>query len=88
MSPKALQIGAFNFHFYMYDCDERMHIHVYTGGSPGPRQSKFWLEPEIDLAWNRGMSDRELGKISKMLKDNLAYLKAFWDEKCGDQYGD
>ena len=43
-----------------------MHIHVQ--GADG--EAKFWLEPEIDLAQNYGLSQRSLKKALQLTKEH------------------
>ena len=87
MSPKLAQIGSYRFHFYMVDCAERTHVHIYVGGKPGKKQAKYWLSPQVELAWNRGFTTRELGEAESLVRANANYFKAVWNEKCGGTHG-
>jgi hypothetical protein len=39
-----------------------MHVHVY--GQNG--EAKFWLEPQIELAQNYGLSQKELSEVLRL----------------------
>jgi uncharacterized protein DUF4160 len=49
--PKAIpDIEGFKFSFCSNENDEPIHVHVYKAGAG----AKFWIQPEIRLAWNKG----------------------------------
>ncbi|MGC9452209.1 MAG: DUF4160 domain-containing protein [Oceanipulchritudo sp.] len=48
------------------------------------RESKFWLEPEISLAKRRGISDKDLGNIRKILNEHKNTFKQAWRFHFGD----
>lgn len=53
MSPTVFRHGPYRFYFFSRE-EARMHVHVQS--SVG--EAKFWLEPEIELAQNYGLSSR------------------------------
>ncbi len=42
-----------------------MHVHVYCGEG----EAKFWLEPEIELARNHGLSRKQLKSIETIIEE-------------------
>ena len=51
--PKAIpDIEGFKFSFWSNENDEPIHVHVYKTGAG----AKFWIQPEIRLAWNKGFT--------------------------------
>ena len=53
MAPTVFRQGAFRFFFFSRE-EQRMHVHVtHTDG-----EAKFWLEPQIELAMNQGLSKK------------------------------
>jgi hypothetical protein len=53
MAPTVFRQGAFRFFFFSRE-ESRMHVHVtHTDG-----EAKFWLEPQIELAMNQGLSKK------------------------------
>jgi hypothetical protein len=51
MAPTVFRHGAFRFFFFSRE-ETRMHVHVaHTDG-----EAKYWLEPQIELALNQGLS--------------------------------
>lgn len=55
-----------------------MHVH----GSDG--EAKFWLEPEIALARNYGLSDQQLAKIKDLVEERYDELTTAWDSFFGN----
>ena len=74
--PTVILIGGFRFHFYSDEGQEPAHIHVRSAEG----ECKFWLEPVIILAYNRGVRGHELREIERLVYENHATLrKAFYD---------
>ena len=78
--PTALRTGAYRFYFYSYDCQERRHMHV----DRERYSAKFWIDPEVILAENRGYKRKELRQIERIAIDNLEALRKAWDAFCSD----
>jgi hypothetical protein len=76
--PTALRTGPYRFYFYSYDCGERRHMHVDREN----RSAKFWLDPDVLLADNRGYSRKELRDIQGIARENLERLRSEWDAFC------
>ena len=50
LAPTVFREGSFRFFFFSRE-ESRIHIHVaHTDG-----EAKFWLEPSIELALNKGL---------------------------------
>ena len=56
--------------FYSFDRSERRHVHV----SRDRMECKFWVEPNVQLAWNRGFAEHELGDILRTIQQNLVLI--------------
>ncbi len=61
--PTVLRIGPFRFHFYSDEGNEPPHIHVRTPDG----ECKFWLEPDILLANNKGVRPHDLREIEGLV---------------------
>ena len=42
-------------------------------------EAKFWLEPEIELARNYGLSRLQLKKIESIIEEHVDELKTAWN---------
>ena len=51
-----------------------MHIHVRSQDG----EAKFWLEPEIELARNIRLSDKQLREIREVVEERSDELIAAW----------
>lgn len=78
--PTALQLGAYRFYFYSYDCGEPRHMHV----DREKMSAKFWLDPDVSLEANYGFSRRELRDIDRIMRQNIEALRNEWDRFCND----
>ncbi len=62
----VIRIGHFRFHFYSDEGSEPPHIHVRSPDG----ECKFWLEPIIILASNRGIPSHELREVERLVYKN------------------
>jgi hypothetical protein len=74
--PTVLRIGRYRFHFYSDERQEPPHIHVRAADG----ECKFWLEPTIALAVNRGIPAHELGRIEKLVFEYRETLRGAYRE--------
>jgi len=56
-----------------------MHVHVFS--SEG--EAKFWLQPNIELAENRGIPSREITVLVKIIERRAHEIAAAWRERFG-----
>ena len=68
--PKVFNWQGFRFHFYSDEGEPRepLHVHVVKDGA----DAKFWLYPEVELAYNRGFNARTI----KQLRDTSMSAEA------------
>ena len=65
MAPTVFRKGAFRFFFFSRE-ELRMHVHVtHTDG-----EAKFWLEPQIELAMNQGLSKPQINEVLLLVQDH------------------
>jgi len=75
VSPTIFQFRKFRFFFFSRE-ESRMHVHIHTPEG----EAKYWLEPDIELAVNFGISQRDLKTIEKKIKEKENELKRTWKE--------
>jgi len=51
-----------------------MHVHVYHAEG----EAKFWLDPEIDLAQNHGLSRRRLASALRLVQEHEDEIRRAW----------
>mgnify|MGYP000564804849 CR=1 FL=1 len=54
--PKVFAWNGYRFHFFANEGDPREPAHVHV--TKGRDTAKFWLRPDVALAYNRGFSPR------------------------------
>ena len=73
--PKAIpDIEGFKFFFWSNERSEPIHVHVFKAGA----NAKFWLEPQIRLAWNRGFKSTQLRRILNVLTNQRYAIQEAW----------
>ena len=77
--PVLLRVGPYVFFTVMFDCLERMHVHVRGGGSGG---AKVWLDQDASLAVSKGYTPREIERIVAIVRKHRPTLVDRWIEAC------
>ena len=79
MSPTVFREGAFRFFFFSR---EEMRIHVHVAHTDG--ESKFWLEPTIELAVNQGLSQKQLTEAQALIHTHHEEIVRAWHVHFGN----
>jgi hypothetical protein len=71
-------VERLRFHFYADERDPREppHIHVRKGRD----NAKFWLRPQVRLAFNRGFPARVLSQLSGVIEARRDELESAWHD--------
>ena len=54
-----------------------MHVQCPDG------EAKFWLEPQIALAQNHGLNDRQIRAVAGLIEDHADEIRAAWNRHFG-----
>lgn len=73
MSPTVFRYKNYRFFFFSRE-EARRHIHVESPDG----ECKFWLEPVIALAENKGLSAVELKRIQKVVEEHVNEIASAW----------
>lgn len=73
MSPTVFRESGFRFYFFSRE-ESRLHIHVH--GQNG--EAKYWIEPQVELAQNYGLSETELNLVWKLIKEHEHDIRNAW----------
>ncbi|TAE29398.1 MAG: DUF4160 domain-containing protein [Cytophagales bacterium] len=82
--PKFFELYGWRFFAVMFDLlNEPFHIHVTDKGK---KECKYWITPtgEVQLAFNRGYSERDLRKIEKAVNKHLVDLIKKYEQHCNE----
>ncbi len=72
-SPTVFREGPFRFFFFSRE-EVRVHVHV----QPADGEAKVWLDPEIELARNHGLSDQDLSRVLELTIDHEQEIRDAW----------
>jgi hypothetical protein len=75
MSPTVFRAKGFRFFFFSRE-EPRMHVHVH--GENG--EAKFWMEPNIELAQNYGLSQPELSDVLRLIREKEDVIRRAWHD--------
>jgi len=79
--PKILEHRGYKFYFFSNEGLplERCHIHIRKDFN----RCKFWIDPEISLAENIGMSAHELNILEKTVEEKQDLIRSKYNEYFG-----
>ncbi len=78
MSPTVLRIRGYRFYFFSRE-EPRAHVHVQH--STG--EAKFWLDPNLEIAQNYGLSPQRLATALRLTKEHRDEIRTAWDAHFG-----
>jgi hypothetical protein len=76
--PKVFEWRGYRFHFFADEGNPREPVHVHV--RKGRDNAKFWLRPEISLAYNRGFPPKVLSELSRVIEQRRDEIESFWDD--------
>ena len=71
--PTVVRDGKFRLFFFSRE-ETRMHIHVFCPNG----EAKFWIDPQIGFATSRGLNQRELNEIERIIRANVEEIRLAW----------
>jgi len=76
--PVVFRWRGFRFHFFSNEGDPRepVHIHVSREGA----KAKFWLFPDVELAYNRGFDARTIKRLQEVVEQRRSELEEAWND--------
>lgn len=76
--PVVLRLQGFKFMFYSNEGDPREPVHIHV--RQGRDEAKFWLSPEVSMAYNDGFDARTLNRIRRLVEGHREHLERAWHE--------
>jgi hypothetical protein len=73
MSPTVFRHKGYRFYFFSRE-ETRMHIHASSSKGEG----KFWIEPEIELSVNAGLTKRDISNIIEIIREKKDEIVDSW----------
>jgi len=78
VSPTVLREGGFRAFFFSRE-EARKHVHVHHADG----EAKIWLEPQVEVAQNHGLSARRLAAALRLVRRYDNEIRAAWEEHFG-----
>ena len=78
MSPTVLRQSGYRLFFFSRE-ESRRHVHV----SSGDGEAKFWLEPEVELAYNHKLNRKQLREIEAIVEGHYQEIVDAWNHHFG-----
>ena len=75
--PVVLRIDGFKFLFYGNEGNPREPVHIHV--RHGRDEAKFWLSPDVRLAYDRGLSVQALNRMQRLVEDHRNELERAWN---------
>lgn len=79
MSPTVFRYKNYRFYFFSRE-ESRIHIHIYCPDG----EAKYWMEPDIELANNYGLTETQLSEINKILEERQDEIRNAWNQHFRD----
>jgi len=76
--PVIFRSGGFRFFFYANEGTPREPVHIHV--ERGEQQAKFWLRPEISIAYNDGFSARTLRELLSLVEAKRERIEKAWSD--------
>jgi len=74
--PVIFRIRGFKFFFYSNEGTPREPIHVHVG--KGDDEAKFWVVPNVSVAYNDGYDARTLRELLQIADENRDRIERAW----------
>lgn len=79
--PTVFLERGFRFFFYSNEGSPREPAHIHV--ERDRHEAKFWLNPEVQLAYNNGYSASTLRVLVGMIEANRDLIQRAWNEFFG-----
>jgi hypothetical protein len=76
--PVVFHHRGFKFFFYSNEGTPREPVHIHV--EKDNVEAKFWLEPELRVAYNDGYDARKLRDLLEIVEDNKERIERTWNE--------
>jgi hypothetical protein len=79
--PVVFRWNGYRFHFFSNEGDPREPVHIHVNKDAD--DAKFWLHPDVSLAYNYGFKARELSQLAAVIEERRAEIEEAWDDHFG-----
>jgi Domain of unknown function (DUF4160) len=79
--PEVFRERGFRFFFYSNEGSPREPVHIHV--EKDYVEAKFWLKPEVHVAYNDGYNARTLRELLGLVEANKIQIERAWNEHFG-----
>jgi hypothetical protein len=79
--PVVYRSRGFRFFFYANEGRPREPAHIHV--ERGDQQAKFWLRPEVAIAYNDGFNARTLRELLRLVETDRERIEKVWNDFFG-----
>jgi Domain of unknown function (DUF4160) len=79
LSPTVLRKDGYRLYFFSRE-EPRVHVHAYCGDG----EAKFWLEPQVELAYNHSLNRKQLREIEAIIDEHYQEIVDAWRDHFGN----
>lgn len=79
--PVVFREGGFRFFFYSNEGNPREPVHIHAEKSGV--EAKFWLLPDVSVAYNDGYDARTLRWLLETVEERKRSIEEAWNEHFG-----
>jgi hypothetical protein len=76
--PTVFTYRGFRFFFYSNEGSPREPAHIHA--EKDALEAKFWLRPDVTVAYNNGYSARTLRELLEVVQANRERIERAWNE--------
>ena len=76
--PVVFRVDGRRFHFFANEGDPREPVHIHVA-RPGA-DAKFWLYPEVELAYNHGFDARSIKRLRDIVEARRDEIEDAWND--------
>jgi hypothetical protein len=76
--PLVFRQDGYRFHFFSNEGDPREPVHIHV--TRNRDTAKFWLRPEVNVAYNKGLSRRALAEVSAIIEARREEIEGAWHD--------
>lgn len=74
--PVVIRLRGFRFFFYANEGNPREPVHIHV--ERDDLEAKFWLRPEVGVAYNDGFNARTLRELTDLVEAHREQLERAW----------
>jgi hypothetical protein len=76
--PIVFRWQGVRFYFFSNEGNPREPVHVHAGSGDG--EAKFWLYPEVTIAYSAGYNRKQLARLMRIVADRRDEIERVWNE--------